>query len=237
MMRLPKALINRAGTAWMRRALHREAAHATFRRHNERAVEYSFVFRQVARLCPKQVLDVGTGTSALPSLLRTCGPLVTASDNIKDYWPGGMFNRHFYVVNDDIRSTQLNVGYDLITCVSVLEHITDFRQAVRQMFRLLSPGGHLLLTCPYSHHQFIENVYALAGARAEYRHEPYICRSYSELELNQWLGDSSATLIEQEFWQIETGEFHALGQWICPGRQVTQNQTHQLTCLLLRKPE
>jgi 2-polyprenyl-3-methyl-5-hydroxy-6-metoxy-1,4-benzoquinol methylase len=236
LLHFPKSLINRAGTAWMRRALHREAAHSTFRRHNERAVEYAFIFRQVARLCPKTILDVGTGTSALPSLLRTCGPLVTASDNVKDYWPAGMFNRHFHVIDDDIRATQLQAGFDMITCVSVLEHITDFPQAVREMFRLLNPGGRLLLTCPYTDHQFVENVYQLEGARAEYQDVPYICRSYSHAELNGWLTDSSATIEDQEFWQIESGEFHALGEWLHPARQVTQHQLHQLTCLALRKP-
>lgn len=236
MLKLSKAMLNTAGAAWMRRALQRQSASASFRRHNERAIEYSFVFRHVARLCPKTILDVGTGTTALPALLRTCGPVVAASDNVRDYWPAGMFNPHFHVIDDDIRNSQLPPGYDMITCISVLEHIVEHQQAMKEMFRLLSPGGHLLLTCPYTHDQYIENVYALPGARAEYQDEPYICRSYSAPELTQWLSESSATIVEQEFWKIETGQFHALGNWLHPAQQVSQNQSHQLTCLLLRKP-
>ena len=37
---------------------------------------------------------------------------------------------------------------ELITCVSVLEHIPEDRQAVRKMWSLLKPGGRLLLTVP-----------------------------------------------------------------------------------------
>lgn len=70
-------------------------------------MEYGFVFRSVAATCPKSVLDVGTGQTALPSLLRTCGPVVTATDNIKGYWPKGMTNWHYHVIQDDIVNTHL----------------------------------------------------------------------------------------------------------------------------------
>ena len=63
-----------------------------FERFNERAIEYAFVFRQLGAFYPRSVLDVGTGTSALPALLRTSGFLVTATDNVRDYWPRGMLN-------------------------------------------------------------------------------------------------------------------------------------------------
>jgi SAM-dependent methyltransferase len=38
--------------------------------------------------------------------------------------------------------------YDLVTSMSVLEHIADDVQAVRTMWRVLRPGGRLLLTVP-----------------------------------------------------------------------------------------
>ncbi len=39
-------------------------------------------------------------------------------------------------------------SFDAITCVSVLEHIPADREAVQQMWRLLKPGGVLVLTVP-----------------------------------------------------------------------------------------
>ena len=38
--------------------------------------------------------------------------------------------------------------YDLITCMSVLEHIVDDFDAVQAMWRMLAPGGRLLLSVP-----------------------------------------------------------------------------------------
>ena len=78
----------------------------TFIGLSERPVEYSFVFKCIGMLCPTRVLDVGTGTTALPHLIRNCGPLVTAIDNINDYWPSGMSNRHYYVLDKDITALQ-----------------------------------------------------------------------------------------------------------------------------------
>ena len=78
-----------------------------FKRYNERPVEFAFLFRAIASLAPHSILDVGTGTTAVPHLMRNCGPLVTATDNVKDYWNRGMVNRHYHVLDDDIRRTRL----------------------------------------------------------------------------------------------------------------------------------
>ena len=39
-------------------------------------------------------------------------------------------------------------AFDLITCISVLEHIPEDRQALQKIWELLKPGGRLLLTVP-----------------------------------------------------------------------------------------
>jgi SAM-dependent methyltransferase len=41
-----------------------------------------------------------------------------------------------------------DASFDLVTCMSVLEHIPDDLAAVRAIWRLLKPGGRLLLTVP-----------------------------------------------------------------------------------------
>jgi len=205
-----------------------------FTRFNERPVEYGFVFRQIAQLYPHTVLDVGTGTSALPNLIRKCGCTVTAIDNVHDYWPVGMTNRHFYVIDDDITKTRLNSGFDLITCISVLEHVRESNIAVRNMLRLLNPGGHLILTFPYTEHRYVENVYQLSGSTYG-QQASYICQSYSRNDLNQWFGNGVATVVEQEFWQYWDGDFWTTGTQIIPPHRVDASKKHQLTCLLIQK--
>jgi predicted SAM-dependent methyltransferase len=47
-------------------------------------------------------------------------------------------------------------SFDLISCMSVLEHIPEDAQAVKLMWALLSPGGKLLITIPCHRKQYEE---------------------------------------------------------------------------------
>ena len=70
---------------------------------------------------------------------------MTAIDNVRDYWPNGLVNRHWMVTHDDI--TQANGGvhtYDVVLCISVLEHIADPLAAIRGLHHRTKPGGTLL---------------------------------------------------------------------------------------------
>lgn len=37
-------------------------------------------------------------------------------------------------------------SFDRVVCVSVVEHVSDWRKCIDEMFRVLKPGGYLLLT-------------------------------------------------------------------------------------------
>jgi 2-polyprenyl-3-methyl-5-hydroxy-6-metoxy-1,4-benzoquinol methylase len=202
---------------------------------NERPVEFGFVFRQLAKLYPQTVLDVGTGTTALPHLIRNCGCLVTASDNIKDYWPSGMYNRHYHVINDDITDSCISDKFDLITCISVLEHVQNYQSAVKNMFTLLNPNGHLIMTFPYSESLYIRNVYELPGSNAFNKNIPYITQSYSRNELSGWCVINGGKIVEQEYWQFWDGDYWTVGNRIIPPLKVNSNEKHQLTCIIIQK--
>ena len=164
-----------------------------FTRFNERPVEFEFVFRKLAHLYPRHILDIGTGTTALPHLLSNCGFLVTAIDNVKDYWPEGMTNRHYHVIDDDITQTRLNTTYECIICLSVIEHIVKPDDAIRNMFKLLTPNGHMILTFPYSEQRYVQNVYELPGSSYGQR-APYMCQSYSRVDLNRWMIENGGVI-------------------------------------------
>ena len=181
MIRYAKQLARNVLNIYPRWICKREFESQTFVRFNERPIEFSFVFKKIGELYPHTVLDVGTGTTALPHLMRNCGCLVTATDNVRDYWPSGMLNRHYHVINDDITETHISDTFDLITCVSVLEHILKPDDAIRNMFSLLKPNGHLILTFPYSENNYIRNVYELPGSSYG-QGAPYITQSYSRTD-------------------------------------------------------
>ena len=216
---------------WLAR---REFAEQSFHHLNERPVELAFVFRSIAQLCPRTVLDVGTGKSALPSLMRRCGCLVTAIDNVRDYWTSGMTNRHYHVIDDDITKTRIREEFDLVTCVSVLEHIQDASTAVRNMFGLTCPGGHLILTFPYGEHRYISDVYKMAGSTYG-QDVSYVCQSFSAAEVNTRLTANRGEIIEQEYWRFWEGDFWTSGGRVVPPLRTTAKERHQLTCVLVRK--
>ncbi|TMH03678.1 MAG: class I SAM-dependent methyltransferase [Betaproteobacteria bacterium] len=230
-----KQSVHKLGRMYLRRVLQSEAEAQEFDRHNERPAELSFVFRQVNRCAPRTILDVGSGTTALPALLGDCGIVVTAIDNIRDYWPSGMVNRHWHVIDDDISRTKLSGPFDMITCISVLEHIADHRAAFRNMAQLLKPGGHLVLAGPYTELEHIENSYKEPGADEASRNLPYICRSYSRTDLDDWLREGNCELIEAEYWRAWTGRHWALGQRIAPPQPSSREAAHNHACLLIRR--
>jgi SAM-dependent methyltransferase len=232
-MSLAKALAHRLGRAYCRELCRREYENQRFLGTNERPIEFRFVFEQLTRLNPTTVLDVGTGTTALPHLMRNCGFMVTAIDNVRDYWPDGMVNRHYHVIDDDITESRLDTKFDFITCISVLEHIANHRAAMRSMLSLLKPGGHLAATFPYTERRYVDNVYKLAGAGYG-QDAPYICQVYSRAQVDSWCEANGATLACQEYWQCFTGELWTFGEPVRPHRQVSRDQLHQLSCVLLR---
>ena len=49
----------------------------------------------------------------------------------------------------DIQDTGLSdASYDIIICNHVLEHVDDFRKALREMYRVLRPGGSFICSFP-----------------------------------------------------------------------------------------
>jgi len=229
-----KALVHRIGRWYIRRICLSEFQGQTFSHHNERPIEYRFALQALAVARPKTVLDVGTGTTAWPHLLRNCGFVVTAIDNVRDYWPTGMVNRHWTVLDVDITNPDSFSGcFDAITCISVLEHIEDYETAVQNMLALLTLGGLLILTCPYNHGEFCPNVYkrpdALYGQDL-----PYICRSYSSKQLEKWLA-LGASVERRELWRLFSGPVWATGQRVSWELAESPDKPHQLGCFVLRK--
>jgi len=229
-----KSYIKKILNCYVQNICKAEFLNQKFKKFNERPVEFQFVFKQLSKFYPKKILDVGTGTTALPHLMRNCGFLVSAIDNVKDYWGSGMINRHFHVIDDDITKPKLQDSFDLITCISVLEHIENYNEAVHNMLSLLNPNGYLILTFPYNENAYVRNVYELPGSSYG-QNASYITQSFSRVEINGWIQENACHIEAQEFWQFWSGEFWTTGKQIIPPKMVSSNDNHQLLCMLIQR--
>lgn len=89
-----------------------------------------------------KVLNAGAGVREVAHLID--GELVNQDIS----WPGDdRTNIHIYSplhvipVDDD--------HFDAILCIAVLEHVINPEEAVAELYRVLKPGGHLILEVPF----------------------------------------------------------------------------------------
>ena len=100
-----------------------------------------------------RALEVGPGSGVyLPTLCSLFGEVVT-SDIEESYLEraSNLSSAHpnLSMKIDDITNSSLpESSFDLILCTEVVEHIPDSASALREMHRLLKPGGKLVLSTP-----------------------------------------------------------------------------------------
>jgi len=93
-------------------------------------------------------LDIGPGHGSLIKLLRREGSFITTAC---DYTADLMRLEDVSVDIVDLNNQKLpydDDSFDLVTCTEVIEHIEHYRETLREMHRVLKPGGALVVTTP-----------------------------------------------------------------------------------------
>jgi len=68
-----------------------------------------------------------------------------------DYVAGDLHPRHAHHARIDVENLDFPDGrFHLVMCNRVLEHVSDFRRAIRELARVLAPDGWLIAQTPYS---------------------------------------------------------------------------------------
>ena len=122
-----------------------------------RYFEFHESWKQLNRLPFKRYLDVSS-PRLLPFMLMRSHVQATAEfinpdpNDIRDteqFFTAFRINKRCRFSNCTIAQADFGQSsFDLITCLSVLEHIPSDREAVSQMWYLLKPGGRLVITVP-----------------------------------------------------------------------------------------
>ncbi len=79
-------------------------------------------------------------------------PLLVSSEYFPDHDFGELVETHVMPVrNEDItKLTFADASLEIILSFDVLEHVPDYRSALREFYRVLSSGGQLLISVPFS---------------------------------------------------------------------------------------
>lgn len=109
-----------------------------------RMFEYPYVSLNIQRNKRLSILDVGSGYSYFPFYVSSFGHNVTCCDlfDLSALYDNTSIN----FMMDDITVSNNNNKYDLVYCISVLEHLVDKKAAVNKMYDMLNDGGRLILT-------------------------------------------------------------------------------------------
>lgn len=110
----------------------------------------------------KKILDVGCDTNGLliQQLSRLYNTVETIGLNL--YVDEKIFSNNCRIIKGDIRKTGFPDNYfDIILSSSAFEHIHNFEDAIKEMYRILKPGGYLyshfgpIWSTSYGHHLWV----------------------------------------------------------------------------------
>src|ERR1051325_1082463 len=115
-----------------------------------------WIWESISKYVGDRVLEVGAGIGNMTRVMYG-RELIVATDVELPYLH---ILRNRFSRNPTIRVTKLDLNsdddcnalkeyrFDTVVCLNVLEHIEDDRGALRRLYQLLEPGGHLLLFVP-----------------------------------------------------------------------------------------
>lgn len=131
--------------------------------HVMRQWEYPFVFASIERFAresgpPRQLLDAGSGATFFPYFVAESWPDAVVEACDADPMVEATLRQVVHPVADRVRPRQGDLHslpqddarFDVVYCISVLEHTRDYRKMLDEFRRVLRPGGCLILTCDIS---------------------------------------------------------------------------------------
>ena len=98
----------------------------------------------------KRILNLGAGEGELNHLIHSyCEDLYACDINEDDVEFGKLINPLVvYSVQDGTNLSYQNNYFDVVICMEVLEHVEDEEKLLKEIYRVLIPGGLTIITFP-----------------------------------------------------------------------------------------
>ncbi len=127
-------------------------------------------------------------------------------DKVADYNPDIVGDIHDLPLPDN--------SVDAITCLSVLEHVEEPQTAVKEMYRVIKPGGYCFIYVP-----FLFYYHPMEGYYKDfYRFTPdglkYMARDFNEVTVHNAYGALATVMNLFPLFSRRVKPFHLLDRWI-----------------------
>ena len=114
---------------------------------------------------PGGLLDVGCGTGVFLRLAQGRGWEVTGTE-LSPYAARAAGGNGLRVLEGEIWEANFPAGaFDVVTCWHAIEHASHPRRVIEEMYRVLRPGGWLVLATPNLEDHIFRAAYVLARGR------------------------------------------------------------------------
>ena len=121
---------------------------------------------------PGRMLDVGCGTGAFLEVAEERGWDVTGTE-FSAYAIKVAEARRFRVFKGEVWEAKLSAeAFDVVTCWHVIEHVADPKRVMEEIYRVLRPGGVLVLATPNVADHIFRAAYIIARRRRPVFYEP-----------------------------------------------------------------
>jgi SAM-dependent methyltransferase len=98
--------------------------------------------RQVSKYFHGRLLNAGSGNRDISAIVTALGASDVVNYDMRSTIPGAILG--------PLAATPFEDGeFDTILCNAVLEHVPDVHGVMRELSRVLKPGGHFIVAVPY----------------------------------------------------------------------------------------
>lgn len=130
-------------------------------------------------------------------------------DKVPDYHPDIVGDIHNLPFED--------ASIDAIICISILEHVEEPQRAVRELHRVLKPGGVCFLFAPFLYYYHAEKGYYSDFYRFTIDGMKYLTKDFSSVELVPVRGPLATLMNLIPFLSKRTSWFNWIDRMLRPG--------------------